>query len=294
MEKRYLLLNADDFGLCRSANAAVIDLFQNGFLRSATVMTPCPGAEEAARFAAEHPEYAIGVHLTTTNEWGERWPWGALTHASSLETPEGRMWRDSPEFEAHARRGEIVRELRAQVERAREFGMKPSHLDNHMGSLYGLHGRRTLLLLVFRLCGRERLPFRMCVRAAREYAPCEVPYSLYRLFCGITRTLSRLYRVPTPDYLILSDQLAVLDRAESYERFRQAFLEVLGGIPAGITETFVHPALDTEEMRAITGAWRRRYWEYLFLRDPEVKAFLDRAGIALIDYRELVRLKTNK
>ena len=109
------------------------------------------------------------------------------------------MWRDSPEFEAHARRGEIVRELRAQVERAREFGMKPSHLDNHMGSLYGLHGRRTLLLLVFRLCGRERLPFRMCVRAAREYAPCEVPYSLYRLFCGITRTLSRLYRVPTPD-----------------------------------------------------------------------------------------------
>ena len=69
---------------------------------------------------------------------------------------------------------------------------------------------------------------------------------------------------------------------------------MLGGIPAGITETFVHPALDTEEMRAITGAWRRRYWEYLFLRDPEVKAFLDRAGIALIDYRELVRLKTNK
>ena len=69
MKKKLLIINADDFGLCHSANAAVFDLFETGCIKSSTIMTPCPGADEAIAFAAAHPEYAIGVHLTHTNEW---------------------------------------------------------------------------------------------------------------------------------------------------------------------------------------------------------------------------------
>ena len=64
MPKKYLVINADDFGLCHSANEAVFDLFQSGCLYSSTIMTPCPGAGEAIAFAAAHEQYAIGVHLT--------------------------------------------------------------------------------------------------------------------------------------------------------------------------------------------------------------------------------------
>ena len=49
--KRYLIINADDFGLCHSANEAVMELFEGGYIRSSTIMTPCPGAEEAVAFA---------------------------------------------------------------------------------------------------------------------------------------------------------------------------------------------------------------------------------------------------
>ena len=64
---RYLIINADDFGMCRSANLAVYDLFEKGGITSATIMAPCPWAKEAAIWAKNHPEYAVGLHLTTTS-----------------------------------------------------------------------------------------------------------------------------------------------------------------------------------------------------------------------------------
>ena len=67
---KYLIVNADDYGMCHAANEAVAELFEGGWLKSSTIMMPCPAAEEAVKFSIEHPEYAIGVHLTLTSEWG--------------------------------------------------------------------------------------------------------------------------------------------------------------------------------------------------------------------------------
>ena len=50
---RYLIVNADDYGMCRSANLAVQELFELGYLKSATLEVPCPAAKEAAEYAAE-------------------------------------------------------------------------------------------------------------------------------------------------------------------------------------------------------------------------------------------------
>ena len=98
---KYLIINADDFGLCHSANEACMELFESGNLLSSTIMAPCPGADEAIEFAKKHPQYAIGVHLTHTNEWKDRFPWGPLTDGKSIRTPEGRMWPESEDFESH-------------------------------------------------------------------------------------------------------------------------------------------------------------------------------------------------
>ncbi|MBR2868283.1 MAG: ChbG/HpnK family deacetylase [Clostridia bacterium] len=66
---KYLIVNADDYGMCNSANTAVAELFEGGFLKSATVMMPCPTAKDAVQFSIDHPEYPIGIHLTMTSEW---------------------------------------------------------------------------------------------------------------------------------------------------------------------------------------------------------------------------------
>ena len=64
---KYLIVNADDYGMCNSANAAVAELFEGGFLKSATVMMPCPTAKDAVQFSIDHPQYPIGIHLTMTS-----------------------------------------------------------------------------------------------------------------------------------------------------------------------------------------------------------------------------------
>ena len=42
--ERYLIINADDFGMCHAGNLAVFDLLQKGGITSATIMAPCPWA----------------------------------------------------------------------------------------------------------------------------------------------------------------------------------------------------------------------------------------------------------
>ena len=62
---------------------------------------PCPAAEEAVKFSIAHPEYAIGVHLTMTSEWG-KYRWKPLTDGKTLIDEEGFMWHESDQVEKNA------------------------------------------------------------------------------------------------------------------------------------------------------------------------------------------------
>ena len=64
--RKYLIINADDFGMCHSANMAVLDLFQSGCIHSTTLMACCPWAKEAAALCHQHPEIHVGLHVAHT------------------------------------------------------------------------------------------------------------------------------------------------------------------------------------------------------------------------------------
>ena len=291
MGKKYLIINADDFGLCHSANAAVFDLFEAGCLKSSTLMTPCPGADEAIDFAIAHPEYAIGVHLTHTNEWKEHWPWGSLTGGKSLETPEGRMWPESEDFEAHCDYDEAIAESRAQIEYCENRGMRPSHVDSHMGAMYGLNGKLKLLPMTLKLCGEKGYPFRMFSKPLASQCPEGTNMALFKAACRFSGAFGKIYRVPMPDYLIFPEKI---DTGKSYEEFKYNFIEYLINVPEGISETYIHPAYPTDEMRSISGTWQRRGWEHDVMRDPETHAAFKTHGVHLISYRELAAFRLNK
>ncbi|MBQ6421889.1 MAG: polysaccharide deacetylase family protein [Clostridia bacterium] len=288
MKRKYLIINADDFGLCHSANAAVFDLFESGCLKSSTVMTPCPGAEEAVAFAASHPQYAIGVHLTHTNEWKDHWPWGSLTGGKSLENEAGRMWPESEDFEAHCNYREAMAESLAQIRFCEDRGMNPSHVDSHMGAVYGLNGKLMLLPMTLKMCGELGYPFRMFSKPLDSQCPPEAPLGLFRAACRFAGFYGKLHRVPMPDYLIFPEQI---ETGNSYEEFKNNFIEYLIRIPYGICETYIHPAYPTEEMQHISGTWRRRGWEHDVMKDPETHAAFKTHGVHLISYRDLVKLR---
>lgn len=293
---KYVIINADDFGMCHSANLGVFDLFEKGGITSATIMTPCCWAKEAGVWAAKHPEYAVGVHLTFTSEWGNyRWSPVAQGDTASLRDKEGFMYYESDEFEANADLEQIEKEIRAQVERFRSFGVEPSHLDNHMGSLYGIEsGRFEVLNLTLDMAGEYGLPFRFPGTFVPEMfkndtLDVKIDTQLIAMVFDKVLQYAKVKGVAMPDYLIPGEWNG--PQNDSYENFKEYIYELYRSFPNGITETYIHPALESEELKGISGAWHRRVWEHKLFSDPQTLQHIKACGIELINYRDLAKMK---
>jgi predicted glycoside hydrolase/deacetylase ChbG (UPF0249 family) len=70
---------ADDFGLSREINQAILHAHTSGDLNGAALMMAQPGTDEAVALARAHPSLQIGWHLHLNDSHPatiERWPWG--------------------------------------------------------------------------------------------------------------------------------------------------------------------------------------------------------------------------
>ena len=297
MSDRYLIINADDFGMCNASVAAVTDLFKNekSSLTSSTIMMPCQWSKAACRFAKNNPQFAIGTHLTFTSEWGDfRWAPVNTEKTASLRDEEGFMWHESVDVEKHADLAEIAGEIRAQVELSKKLGLTPSHLDNHMGSLYGIEtGRFELLTTVLDICSEYGLPFRLPKYLPQEMAGntmLEIKVDFEQLNAAYSQITgyAAMKGVALPDYLIPNEWDG--KSFKDYEDFREYIYELYKSFPNGVTETYMHPALECDEIKNITGSWRNRYWEYKILSDPATRQHIEANGIKLINYRDLAKM----
>ncbi len=285
---KLLIVNADDFGMCHAENVATMDLLLGGHITSATAMPPCPWFKEAARFAHDHPEVAVGIHLTLTSEW-KLYKWGPVLGATavpSLVTPEGFFPDDTPWVEAHAKPDEVEKELRAQIEHAVRLGLIPSHLDNHMGSLYGLVTGRHFLDIVFKLCAEYGLPFRLPRHLSEQHMQTLAKERIQEIQ-SLTRSLEEKGFV-LPDYLL------TVEHGDSYESTWEKYADIFRNLKPGVTELYIHVAVECPEIKAVTGAWERRVWDHRVFKDPRTRALLDSLGVQLISYRPLQRLQRER
>jgi YdjC-like protein len=73
--KRYLIVNADDFGQSEGINQGVMEAHERGLVTSASLMVRWPAAIEAAAYSRAHPSLSLGLHVDL-GEWtygGDRW-----------------------------------------------------------------------------------------------------------------------------------------------------------------------------------------------------------------------------
>ncbi len=148
-ERIRLMVRGDDFGYTHASNEAMERAFRDGVMTSASVLTPTPWFNETAKILREHPEWSAGVHLTITSEWN-RLRWNPLSGASavpSLAAPDGAFWgfgyghpephdweADGAPWATHdPDPAEVEREFRAQIERAKQAGLRIDYVDCHMG-----------------------------------------------------------------------------------------------------------------------------------------------------------------
>lgn len=124
-----IILNADDLGLARCIDTAIIRLAEAGRLTSASLTPVGRSFEEAAAWASSQNKISIGVHLSLTDRL---YP---ATAASSLVGLDGRF----PTLHHIAMRAllrklpieDIRKEWKAQIQKVIAAGVSPTHLDSH-------------------------------------------------------------------------------------------------------------------------------------------------------------------
>jgi chitin disaccharide deacetylase len=256
---RLVIINSDDFGMCHAANVGTMQILAEGFGTAASLMVPCPWAPEALQMALKRPDLSIGVELVLTSEWeGYRWaPVASKDRVRSLMDKDGFFWGNNELVGRHVKVEEAEIELRAQVDRVLEAGMKPSHFVNHMGSLTRSN-RDDLKALYAKLSREYRLP------ARGLFSSRQIGYELY--YMTIEGKAVKLYTI-------------------------------LDSLQAGLYELYPHCAVDGPEIRSITGyshfvdndrdSWRGRVSDTELYTDPRVKKEIDHRKITLVTWREI-------
>ena len=271
MSKR-LMIHADDLGLCHAVNAASIEALEQGAVSSASVMAPCPWFGEIADYARSRPETDLGVHLTLTNEWEHlRWrPIASGERVPSLIDERGLLHDLQDVAKRDIDPAELGIELRAQIDRAKAFGIEPTHLDSH-----------DFVLM------RRRESLAVYLEVARDYRlPALFHPEFVRAVLGVD-----------PDGLFTPEDVSadriVMAFPDDYERGLPAFYkDVLRSLPDGLTVLLVHPGYDTPELQAVTtdnidcgSAWRQQ--DFDFFTSQECARALGEEGIDLVSWRSL-------
>ena len=258
-DARLVILNCDDLGSSHAANVGVYEALRDGPATSATLMVPCPWAREAAsRYRGED----VGVHLTLNAEY-DLYRWGPITHAPSLLDGDGGFPRTIDDVWDHADLDEVRRECRAQIERAIYWGFDVSHLDSHMGAL---QLRPEFFDVYLELAVDFRLPLRLSGASTERMVG--FPF----------RRLAAEEGVLFPDHFVYVPGVGS----------RRAIERALADLRPGVTELYVHPAIDTAELRSLAPDWAGRVDDHeLLLGRGGLRALADRAGVQLIGYRAL-------
>ena len=112
---KYLIVNADDLGLCPGVNRGILRAHREGIVTSASLMVRPAAAAEAVRLACAHPGLSIGLHLDL-GEWRfDGQDWRPVYLVVAPDDPRG-----------------VAEEVARQLETFRTLtGREPTHLDSH-------------------------------------------------------------------------------------------------------------------------------------------------------------------
>ena len=278
-QDRRLIIHADDLGNAHATNVAAMEMLDSGAVSSASIMMPCAWVAEIADYARKHPEKDLGLHLTLTSEWkGLRWgPVAGRDKVPGLVDNEGYMHKSEVTVAMKATPKEIETELRAQIELAKTLGIKFTHFDTHMGTLY----TRLDFFQVFEKLGKEYgVPIlRVKPSEAAQKRIANVPdLSKYVIANEARFAEEGLIRL---DLLLENASGGAKNEART-----AAYQKTLRELPPGLTMMIIHPAVMDPELKAMTNSSADRDADYRIFMDAATRQVIRDAGIKLVGWRD--------
>ncbi len=290
--RKKLIVNADDFGLTEKVNQAIIKGHQEGIITSTSLLANGRAFDSAVVLAKQFTSLGVGVHLNLT----EGAPLSALLGLRGLVNP-GGSFRLTPVrlacclLSGAIKLSSLEGELRAQIEKLLDAGIRPTHLDSHkhihlvpaifrvlmrLAVEYGIGGIR---------CVRERVAY--LSRLVRRHRG-SLPRILKQYLVGLTLSLVCMPQRPKLRRARLRFPVHCFGITPTGFLDSRHFQEILECLPEGTTELICHPGtVDEDLQRTPTRLLEHRERELQAILAFETKETLVRQGIRLISYAGL-------
>ncbi len=257
---KYLIINADDFGLNKEQNKAIKELLENRLITSTSLMAVASEAMDAADFSRDI-SFPVGVHITLNSDGKDLYQ--SLTGAPSLG--KDGLWYESKNLTFKAKREDVRKELEAQYQYIVGKGARVDHADSHCGTVYGINGRR-FFLDAFDFCREHNLPFRFpkTVGFLERQIGMKIPAPVAKIQQMIVRSAEKR-GVKLLDDLVSNPWS--MDKIKDYDTLRKYYLDAVDNCIDGVTEIFLHPALPNEKYGK---EWQKRDFEYQLLKSGDL------------------------
>jgi hopanoid biosynthesis associated protein HpnK len=284
-----LIVNADDLGWTEGVNRGIAEAHRNGIVTSTSLLANGGAFALGVELARTTPGLGVGVHLNLSD--------GAPVAPRELVTS---LVNNAGEFQGGpenllvriGRRRlvmeEVEREWDAQIAKAREAGIAPTHLDGHKH----VHMLPGLFEIALRLAKRHGIG---AVRVAHEESSLRTALSAgaqkhgalvmkqgmqargLKLLARDARELAERAGIATADYFC--------GIAQTGELTREGVLQLVKSLPEGTTELMCHPGyVDAQLQNSPTRLQDSRQAELDILTDTEIRNLVASQGIRLIDY----------
>lgn len=284
-----LIVNADDLGWTEGVNRGILDAFRGGIVTSTTLLANGTAFAEAVKAAKSVPRLAVGVHLNLSDGV----PVADRESVTSLLNDDG-MLADSPEDLLLKRaRGvlvldEVEEEWDAQIQKVRDSGIRPTHLDGHK-HVHMLPGLFAIALQLAKKHGIEAIrvsleesSLRTALASGSQHrAGVVMKQGMQarglKLLTRDARKQAARMGIATADYFC--------GIAQTGEFTLEGVEQLLKSLPDGTTELICHPGYADEALqKTATRLQGSRQRELEILTDTKIRKLVASQGIRLIDY----------
>lgn len=278
MVNKKFILNADDFGMSKAFNRAVLDGYHNGFLTSASLCANGKAFNAAVNeIIPECPNLGVGVHLNIING-------RSLTKAPLLTNKRGKFKNNfinllvksnNPEFLK-----QVENEFRTQIETVMNY-TKVDHINSHCH----IHAIPNIFKITAKLAREYKIPYvrtqfeeMYFVPSVKKHLNFKYPVNLFKVaalnnFSTQNKKILEKFGLKTNDYVIGVGYSGLMDN-----------LTIEYGLAAiekdCLAEVVIHPCHYAASNR------NQHYTEFLITQDKELKDKIARAGFEITNYKK--------
>jgi len=275
--QKYLIINADDYGLHEDINRGIISSVENGLVNSISISACGKALNNGISEIKNLKNIDLGVHITFVEEL----PSSPIGDIKSILGFNDRLLPNYKILFQKYLLGKInIEELyiegKNQIERIINYGIKPTHIDSHQH----IHMFPSIWKILVRLAEEYSISFIRCSKFDKLYGNRNTMEIL------MAKTLNMFAKINSINGSGDATKIDTIGLAYAGKVNEHNLIKILSKVPFGISELVVHPGYNTNSLKEFYD-WNFDWSnEVKALQSKNIKNFISSNSIKLINFTQ--------